>query len=90
MYDEIVKRLRDMARSDGNIKSNYIGLSLLQAADAIEELQQTIEQMKATTIAEAKHMEMYDECGKRTLIEMAKSLPLQIIPYNDKNLVGFL
>lgn len=38
MYDELVKRLRDMARSDGKIKSNYIGLSLLQAADAIEEL----------------------------------------------------
>ena len=38
MYEELVKRLRDMARSDGNIKSNYIGLSLLQAADAIEEL----------------------------------------------------
>ena len=38
MYDELVKRLRDMAQSDGNIKSNYIGLSLLQAADAIEEL----------------------------------------------------
>ena len=38
MYDELVKRLRDMAQSDGNIKSNYIGLSLLQAADAIEKL----------------------------------------------------
>lgn len=38
MYDELIKRLRDIARSDGNIKSNYIGLSLLQAADAIEEL----------------------------------------------------
>ena len=38
MYDELVKRLRDIARNNGNIKSNYIGLSLLQAADAIEEL----------------------------------------------------
>lgn len=38
MYDELIQRLRDIARSDGNIKSNYIGLSLLQAADAIEEL----------------------------------------------------
>ncbi len=38
MYDDLVKRLRDMATSDSNIKSNYIGLSLLQAADAIEEL----------------------------------------------------
>lgn len=36
--DELIKRLRDIARNDGNIKSNYIGLSLLQAADAIEEL----------------------------------------------------
>ena len=38
MYDELVKRLRNIAQSDGNIKSNYIGLSLLQAADTIEEL----------------------------------------------------
>lgn len=38
MYDELIKRLRDIARCDRNIKSNYIGLSLLQAADAIEEL----------------------------------------------------
>ena len=38
MYDELINRLRDIARSNRNIKSNYIGLSLLQAADAIEEL----------------------------------------------------
>lgn len=38
MYDELVKRLRDISRSDSNIKSNYIGLTMLQAADAIEEL----------------------------------------------------
>lgn len=39
MHDELIKRLRNMATSDGNIKNNYIGLTLLQAADAIEDLQ---------------------------------------------------
>lgn len=38
MYDELIKRLRDMATSDGNIKSNYIGLALMEAANAIEDL----------------------------------------------------
>lgn len=38
MYDELVQRLRDISNSDSNIKSNYIGLEMLQAADAIEEL----------------------------------------------------
>ena len=38
MYDELIKRMRNIANSDGNIKSNYIGLALLQAANAIEEL----------------------------------------------------
>ena len=38
MYEELVKRLRDIAKSDSNIKSNYIGLTMLQAGDAIEEL----------------------------------------------------
>lgn len=37
-YENLVKRLREIASHDGNIKSNYIGLTLLQAADAIEEL----------------------------------------------------
>ena len=38
MYEELVKRLRDIGNSDSKIKSNYIGLTMLQAADAIEEL----------------------------------------------------
>lgn len=37
-YDDLVKRLRDISNSDSNIKSNYIGLTMLQAADATEEL----------------------------------------------------
>lgn len=38
MYEELVKRLRDISNSDSNIKSNYIGLTMIQAADAIEDL----------------------------------------------------
>ncbi len=38
MYDELVKRLRDISNSDSNIKSNYIGLTMIQAANAIENL----------------------------------------------------
>jgi hypothetical protein len=38
MYEELVKRLRDISNSDSNIKSNYIGLTMIQATDAIEEL----------------------------------------------------
>lgn len=49
MYDELIKRLRNMATSDGNIKSNYIGLTLLQAADAIEELQLYVDLYKDLT-----------------------------------------
>ena len=45
MYDELIKRLRNIANSDGNIKSNYIGLSLLQAANAIEGLSHAVDQM---------------------------------------------
>lgn len=36
MYEDQIKRLRDIASHDSNIESNYIGLTLLQAADAIE------------------------------------------------------
>lgn len=38
MYEELVKRLRDISYSDSNIKSNYIGLTMIQAASAIEDL----------------------------------------------------
>lgn len=38
MYEELVKRLRDISNSESKIKSNYIGLTMIQAADAIEEL----------------------------------------------------
>lgn len=44
-YEELIKRLRDIARSD--IKSNYIGFSLLRAADAIEELTKESERWQA-------------------------------------------
>ena len=43
MYDELVKKLRDISNSDSNIKSNYIGLTMIQAADAIEELSNQVE-----------------------------------------------
>ena len=43
-FDDLIKRLRDMATSDNNIKSNYIGLSLLQAANAIEELSKLLDE----------------------------------------------
>lgn len=43
MYEELIMRLRNMATNDGNIKSNYIGLTLLQAADAIEGLNRRID-----------------------------------------------
>ena len=43
MYEELVKRLRNIAKSDSNIKSNYVGLTMLQAADAIEKLINTIQ-----------------------------------------------
>ena len=39
MYEELVKRLRNISNSDSNIKSNYIGLTMIQAANAIEFLQ---------------------------------------------------
>lgn len=42
MYDELIKRLRDIALHDSRIESNYVGLTLLQAADAIEELQKAV------------------------------------------------
>ena len=42
MYEELVKRLRDISNSDSNIKSNYIGLTMIQAADAIEEIQKDV------------------------------------------------
>lgn len=40
MYEELVKRLRDGSEY---INSNYIVLAMLQAADAIEELQKQVE-----------------------------------------------
>lgn len=43
MNDELVKRLRDISNSDSNIKSNYIGLTMIQAADAIEKLNKRID-----------------------------------------------
>lgn len=48
MYDELVKRLRDISNSDSNIKSNYIGLTMIQAADAIEELSREYESIAAS------------------------------------------
>lgn len=46
MYEELVKRLRDISNSDSNIKSNYIGLTMIQAADAIEQLAKDLEESK--------------------------------------------
>lgn len=43
MYEELVRRLRNISNSDSNIKSNYIGLTMIQAADAIEELSREID-----------------------------------------------
>lgn len=50
MYDKLVNLLRNIANSDGNIKSNYIGLALLQAADAIEELEKQLREEKVDNI----------------------------------------
>lgn len=50
MYEELVKRLRDISNRDSNIKSNYIGLTMIQAADAIDELSKyvnTIRRLKS-------------------------------------------
>ena len=52
MYEELVKRLRNIANSDGNIKSNYIGLTMLQAADAIEELSMKLHGDEAADVVE--------------------------------------
>lgn len=41
--EELVKRLRGLSNNDSNIKSNYIGLTMIQAADAIEELSKRID-----------------------------------------------
>ena len=103
MDEELVKRLRETSIDFGEL--DHISLMLLEAADAIEELQQTAEhyrgcaddwykeacdfrviceQMKAAIIFETRHTKMYDERDKKMLIEMAKSLPFQIIPYKDK------
>jgi len=87
MY-ELIKDLREKAEfltaaEPLNIK-NAFAETMKQAADAIEELQQTVEQMKAIVIVEAQHTEMFDERDKKTLMEMVKSLPLQIIPHKDE------
>lgn len=109
MYEDLIKMFRTCAEADTCIGCPYLGTGECdnkaeKAADAIEELQQTVEhykgcsddwyreacdykaiceQMKATVIVEAQHTDMYDERDKKTLIEMAKSLPLQIVPYKD-------
>ena len=47
MYEELVKRLLYISNSDSNIKSNHIGLTMLQAADAIEELDTLLDGVSA-------------------------------------------
>lgn len=107
MYEDVVRRLRKIIKAHKEIYggSTEESVAIEQAADAIEELQQTVEhykgcaddwykeacdykaiceQMKATVIFEAQHTEMYDERDLETLIAMAKSLPLQLIPYKEE------
>lgn len=50
-YEELVKRLRDISNSDSKIKSNYIGLTMLQAADAIEGLEEKAQALAETLYA---------------------------------------
>ena len=87
MYEELIAALNAADKhpcSDlecpGSGECPTAGCLFREAADAIEKLQQTVEQMKAIVVVEAQHAEMFDERDKRTLLEMAKSLPLQIIP----------
>ena len=76
MYDELVKRLRNCTSDtvedcagcpyQGGYKGTYCMNGLVsEAADAIEKLKQTVEQMKAIVICEAQHTEMFDERDKK-------------------------
>ena len=56
MYDERVEQ--DLVREH---------CAAYEAADAIESLQQTVEQMKSTVVVEAQHTEMFDERMKTEL-----------------------
>jgi hypothetical protein len=103
MYDELIRNLRNESKY---ALPSQTRKALIDAADAIEEMQQQVdhyhgcmndwyemacdyktmvEQMKATVIVEAQHTEMFDERDKKTLLEMAKSLPLTLAPLQHCN-----
>lgn len=64
MYEELVKRLRNISNSDSNIKSNYIGLTMIQAADAIEELLRAAKKMHLWIFLHScDEQAVYDACG---------------------------
>ena len=65
MYEELVKRLRDISNSDSNIKSNYIGLTMIQAADAIEKLEKKNEQLTKKLVRPRPPKRKACSCGKK-------------------------
>lgn len=68
MYDELKKRLRDIASHDSRIKSNYIGLALLQAADAIEKLSARVDSLQFFADSISKLPDC-NTCLKNTMCE---------------------
>lgn len=108
-YTELVKSLRYCSDSDtccslcGRFAPECELTLMGEAADAIEELQQTVkhykgcaddwykeacdykarlERAKSMVICEAEHTEMFDDRDKKTLMEMAKSLPYLVLTDN--------
>lgn len=74
MNDDLVKRLRDISNSDSNIKSNYIGLTMMQAADAIEELSRVAEVNAKRAMFWAAQAEKYN------WISVTERLPEPYVP----------
>lgn len=98
MHEELVKRLREPCQYENCVLCQQAADAIEKLQQTAEhykgcsddwyraacDYKAICEQMKATVIIEAQHIEMYDERDKKTLVEMAKSLPLRIIPYNGE------
>lgn len=82
MYDDLIKRLRDIASHDSRIESNYIGLTLLQAADAIEAQDRHILTLQHEMMAEAEsHTALVERLSKQNKkLEEAVKTALDFIP----------
>lgn len=72
MYEELVKRLLDISNSDSNIKSNYIGLTMKQAADIIEELSREYESIEKSL---TESVELVRKLQSSRWIPITKRLP---------------